>query len=118
LVNARGLYTAANVRLLLLVRRETIMSHTVKLVVLAAATLALPATAAAQDPSTRTDLTVIGAVSSENVEYVADENATDAAELPIVYDDAPPADVEAETDTAGPSAADAGADLGDAVESE
>ena len=65
------------------------MSHKLKLgVALVVAALALPTIAAAQDPSTRTDLTIIGAVSTENTEQIADAHATPAPDAPVVYEDA------------------------------
>jgi hypothetical protein len=64
------------------------MSYKLKLgVALAAAALALPTLAAAQDPSTRTDITVIGAVLSDDTEQVADRNVGATPEMPIVYED-------------------------------
>lgn len=94
------------------------MSYKLKLgVALAVAALALPTLAAAQDPSTRTDLTIIGAVSADKVEQIADTNAAPVAEMPVVYEDE--AGVEAsETAETEPSATDSSADLGHAVESE
>jgi hypothetical protein len=116
-VNARGLCAFANVRSPAVVRRETIMSYKLKLgVAIAAAALALPMLAAAQDPSTRTDIVIIGAVSSDKIEQVADTNATPAAELPVVYEDTAQA-TEAEA-AADESTSDSSADLGHAVESE
>lgn len=92
------------------------MSYKLKLgVALGVAALALPALAFAQDPSTRTDLVIVGAVQAENVEYVADANAVAAPDMPVVYDDAPAAAEEA---TAEESASDSSADLSHAVEAE
>ena len=52
------------------------MSYKLKLgVALVVAALALPTLAAAQDPSTRTDLTIIGAVLTDDSEQVADTHA-------------------------------------------
>ncbi|MEZ5957145.1 MAG: hypothetical protein R3C27_08060 [Hyphomonadaceae bacterium] len=64
------------------------MSYRLKLgVALAVAALALPTLAAAQDPSTRTDLTIVGAINSDSVEQVADTSATPAPDAPVVYED-------------------------------
>jgi len=88
------------------------MSYKLKLgVVLGVAALALPALAFAQDPSTRTDLVIVGAIQSDSVEQIADVNAVDTAEIPVVYEDAEEATAEA-------SASDASADLSHAVEAE
>lgn len=90
------------------------MSYKLKLgVVLGVAALALPALAFAQDPSTRTDLVIIGAIQSDSVEQIVDVNAVDTAEMPVVYEDA-----VTEEATAEASASDASADLGHAVEAE
>lgn len=63
------------------------MSYKLKLgVALAVAALALPTLAAAQDPTTRLDITVIGAVLSDGDE-VADANAVATPQLPVVYED-------------------------------
>jgi hypothetical protein len=97
------------------------MSYKLKLgVALAAAALALPTIASAQDPSTRTDLTIVGAVSADQLEYVADANAVAAPDMPIVYDDAAAAAASDEPSAANAeeSATDSSADLGHAVESE
>ncbi len=83
------------------------MSYKLKLgVALGVAALALPTFAFAQDPSTRTDLTIVGAVSTDRLEQIADTNATPVAEMPVVYED------EAETadDSAADSTTDAAAD--------
>ncbi|MFN3463038.1 MAG: hypothetical protein ACK4X1_03090 [Terricaulis sp.] len=81
------------------------MSYKLKLgVALGVAALALPTFAFAQDPSTRTDLTIVGAVSSDRLEQIADANATSVAEMPVVYED------EAETANADASATDSTAD--------
>jgi hypothetical protein len=94
------------------------MSYKLELgVAIAAAALALPGLAAAQDPSTRTDLTIIGAVSADKLEQVADTNAAPVGEAPVIYEDATASDA-AETASADESAADSSADLSDAVESE
>jgi hypothetical protein len=91
------------------------MSYKLKLgVALAVAALALPTLAAAQDPTSRLDITVIGAVLTDESEQIADANAAPAAELPVVYED----EATAETANAEASAADASADLGHSVESE
>jgi hypothetical protein len=64
------------------------MSYKLKLgVALVVAALALPTLAAAQDPSTRTDLTIIGAVLTDDSEQVADTHAVATPQLPIVYED-------------------------------
>lgn len=94
------------------------MSYKLKLAVAVAAAFALPTIAVAQDPSTRTDITVIGAVSASNVEAVADANATAAADLPIVYDDAADASDEADEVNVEESATGSATDLSHAVESE
>lgn len=67
------------------------MSYKLKLGValVAAAALALPTVAAAQDPSTRTDIVVIGATLSDGPE-IADTNATPAPDAPVVYEDDAP----------------------------
>ena len=71
------------------------MSYKLRLgVALAVVALALPTLAAAQDPSTRTDITVIGAVLTSG-EEVADTNAVAAPVLPVVYEDEAPAEAEA-----------------------
>ncbi|MGD9967380.1 MAG: hypothetical protein AB7T59_12720 [Hyphomonadaceae bacterium] len=94
------------------------MSYKRKLgVAIAAAALALPTLAAAQDPSTRTDIVVIGAVSSDRIEPVADTDAAPAAEMPVVYEDAAEPGAAAEA-AAEESASDASANLDHAVESE
>ena len=63
------------------------MSYKLKLgVALAAAALALPTLAAAQDPTTRLDITVIGAVLNDGDE-IADANAVATPQLPVVYED-------------------------------
>lgn len=63
------------------------MSHKLKLgVAVAVAALALPSLAAAQDPSTRTDIVVVGATLSDGDE-VADTNATPAPDAPVIYED-------------------------------
>jgi len=81
------------------------MSYKLKLgVALGVAALALPTFAFAQDPSTRTDLTIVGAVSTDRLEQIADTDATPVAEMPVVYED------EAETANADASAADSTAD--------
>lgn len=81
------------------------MSYKLKLgVALGVAALALPTFAFAQDPSTRTDLTIVGAVSTDRLEQIADSNATPVAEMPVVYED------EAETANADDSAAEATTD--------
>ena len=64
------------------------MSYKLKLgVALAVAALAVPALAFAQDPSTRTDLTIVGAVLTDDSEQVADTNAVATPNMPIVYED-------------------------------
>jgi|CXWL01.1.fsa_nt_gi hypothetical protein len=84
------------------------MSYKLKLgVAVAVAALALPSLAAAQDPSTRTDIVVIGATLSDGAE-VADANATPAPDAPVVYeDDAAPnaTDQAADEEAAAPSEA-------------
>lgn len=93
------------------------MSYKLKLgVALAVAALALPTLAAAQDPTTRLDVTVIGAVLNSG-EEIADANAVATPAMPVVYED------EATTETAAAanaeaSTADASANLGHGVESE
>lgn len=82
------------------------MSYKLKLgVALGVAVLALPTLAFAQDPSTRTDLTIVGAVSTDRLEQIADTNATPVAEMPVVYED------EAEAANTDESATDASADV-------
>ena len=91
------------------------MSYKLKLgVALSVAALALPAIAFAQDPSTRTDLVIVGAIQSDTVEQIADVNAVETTDMPVVYEDA------AVTDEAGAdsSPSDASADLGHTVEAE
>lgn len=91
------------------------MSYKLKLgVALGIAALALPALAFAQDPSTRTDLVIVGAIQSDNVEQIADVNAVETADMPVVYEDA----ALTEQASAETSASDASADLGHAVEAE
>ncbi len=81
------------------------MSYKLKLgVALGVAALALPTLAFAQDPSTRTDLTIVGAVSTDRLEQIADTNATPVAEMPVVYED------EAETANADDTALDSTTD--------
>jgi hypothetical protein len=93
------------------------MSYKLKLgVALAVAALALPTFAAAQDPTTRLDVTVIGAVLTNESEQVADTNAVAAPELPVVYEDE--AATTAETANTEASTGDASANLGHGVESE
>ncbi len=88
------------------------MTYKTLALALAAAALALPTLAAAQDPSTRTDLTIIGAVLTENTEQVADTNAAPTSELPIVYED------ETATEAANADASVAAADVTAAVDAE
>ena len=89
------------------------MSYKLKLgVALGVAALALPALAVAQDPSTRTDLVIVGAIQSDGAEQIADVNAVETADMPVVYEDA------AEGTTVEASASDASADLGHTVEAE
>ena len=93
------------------------MSYKLKLgVALAVAALALPTLAAAQDPTTRLDVTVIGAVLTNESEQVADTNAVAAPELPVVYEDE--AATTAETANTEASTDDASANPGHGVESE
>ena len=95
------------------------MSYKLKLgVAIAATVLALPTFAAAQDPSTRTDIVIIGAVSSDSIEYVADTNATPTAELPVVYEDAAQSEAPEAEAAADESTTYSSADLGHAVETE
>jgi hypothetical protein len=91
------------------------MSNKLKLsIALGVAALALPTLAFAQDPSTRTDLVIIGAIQSDTVEQIADVNAVETADMPVVYEDA----AVTEEAIAEASASDASADLGHAVEAE
>lgn len=53
---------------------------------LSIAVLAMPTLAIAQDPSTRTDVVVIGATLSSGAE-TTDLNATPAPDAPVVYED-------------------------------
>ena len=96
------------------------MSYKLKLgVALAVAALALPTLAAAQDPTTRLDVTVIGAVLTNDSEQVADTNAVAAPQLPVVYeDDASVTEAASQTASVEASTADASANLGHGVESE
>lgn len=81
------------------------MSYKLKLgVALAAVALALPTLAVAQDPSTRTDIVVIGAVSSDQVEAVADTNAVAVPDMPVVYDDEAAATADEATSDEGSEA--------------
>lgn len=83
------------------------MSYKLKLgVALGVAALALPTFAFAQDPSTRTDLTIVGAVSTDRLEQIADTNATPVAEMPVVYED----EAENAEDSAAESTTDAAAE--------
>ncbi|MCX7358330.1 MAG: hypothetical protein NT015_09355 [Alphaproteobacteria bacterium] len=96
------------------------MSYKLKLgVALAVAALALPTLATAQDPTTRLDITVVGAVLN-NGDEVADANAVAAPALPVVYEDEAAAATETTTAAANAEAstADASANLGHGVESE
>lgn len=81
------------------------MSYKLKLgVALAVAALALPTLAAAQDPSTRTDIVVIGATLSGDGAEVADTNAPPAPDAPVVYeDDAAPNATDQATDEEAPA---------------
>ena len=65
------------------------MSYKLKLGValVAVAALALPTLAAAQDPSTRTDIVVIGATLSGDGAEVTDTNAAPTPDAPVVYED-------------------------------
>jgi hypothetical protein len=81
-------------------------------VALAVAALALPTFAAAQDPSTRTDLTIIGAVLTDTTEQVADRNAVATPAMPIVYED------EAAADEAAADASDSAANASTATAAE
>lgn len=87
------------------------MTKKLKLALVLAAALASPTIASAQDPSTRTDLTIIGAVLTDESEPIADTTPLPAAELPAVYEDETAAATEA-------SATDASANLSHAVETE
>lgn len=83
------------------------MSYKLKLgVALGVAALALPTFAFAQDPSTRTDLTIVGAVSTDRLEQIADTNATPVAEMPVVYED----EAEAAADDSAADSTDAAAE--------
>ncbi len=82
------------------------MSYKLKLgVALVVAALALPTLAAAQDPSTRTDLTIIGAVLTDDSEQVADTHAVATPQLPIVYEDDAAASATDDNASAGEAAA-------------
>lgn len=83
------------------------MSYKLKLGVafVAVAALALPTLAAAQDPSTRTDIVVIGATLSDEATQVADTNAVATPNLPIVYEDEATTADEAKADESTNSAA-------------
>jgi hypothetical protein len=96
------------------------MSYKLKLgVALAVAALALPTLATAQDPSSRLDITVIGAVLPDASEQVVDTNAVANPELPVVYEDETAAtEAASRTANADASATDASANLGHGVESE
>ncbi len=92
------------------------MSHKLKLgVALVVAVLASPTLATAQDPSTRTDLTIIGAVSTESGEQIADTHAVATPDALVVYEDAAPA--ASDSDEADASIA-AAANLSDAVQAQ
>ena len=69
------------------------------LALVAVAALALPTLAAAQDPSTRTDVVVIGATLSDSA-IVADTNATPAPSAPVVYEDEAAPDAQNASDEA------------------
>ncbi|MBK8544268.1 MAG: hypothetical protein IPL62_12410 [Caulobacteraceae bacterium] len=82
------------------------MSYKLKLgVALVVAALALPTLAAAQDPSTRTDLTIIGAVLTDDSEQVADTHAVATPQLPIVYEDDAASSATDDNASAGETAA-------------
>jgi len=86
------------------------MSYKLKLGValVAVAALALPTVAAAQDPSTRTDIVVIGATLSGDGAEVADTNATPAPDAPVVYeDDAAPNVTDQAADEEAPASSEA-----------
>lgn len=82
------------------------MSYNLKLsVALTVAVLALPTLAIAQDPSTRTDLTIVGAVLIDDSEQVADTNVVSTSEMPIVYEDDTAVSGAENTTTEGEAAA-------------
>ena len=87
------------------------MSYKLKLGValVAVAALASPTVAAAQDPSTRTDIVIIGATLSGDGAEVADTNATPAPDAPVVYEDdaAPNATSETASTEEGPASSEA-----------
>ncbi len=92
------------------------MSYKLKLgVALAAAALALPTFAAAQDPTARPEVIVIGAVLADESEHAVDHARTDTPAMPIVYEDDASADTAANAEA---STASAGANLGHGVEPE
>lgn len=92
------------------------MSYKLKLgVALGVAALALPTLAAAQDPTTRLDITIIGAVLTDESEQVVDRNAVETPAMPIVYEDETATEAAANAEA---STAEAGVNLGHGVESE
>lgn len=87
------------------------MSYKLKLgVALVVAALALPTLAAAQDPSTRTDLTIVGAVLTDGSEQVADTHAVATPQMPIVYEDDAASSADDNTASADEAAAAPAAD--------
>lgn len=92
------------------------MSYKMLAAALAATALVLPTVAVAQDASPRTEIIITGAVSADKVDQIDDESAVEAAELPVVYEDAPEAADEAETAAEDSAAADP--NLSEAVETQ
>jgi hypothetical protein len=86
-------------------------------IVAAASAVALVAwPAAAQDLTPPEEVIMVGGINAAQIEYVADPDAVDTIDMPIVYEDE--AGSEAAVTEFEGSATDSSADLGHAVETE
>lgn len=92
---------------------EICVSYTWRPAIIAAASaLAMSLPATAQDVAFEEEI-IVGGINAAQVEYIADPNAVESPELPVVYEDEAEGDPPAEA-----SASRTGADLGHRVESE
>lgn len=89
---------------------EVCVSYTLRPAIIAAAmAIALPATA--QDLTVEDEIIMVGGITAAQVEYIADPNAVETPDAPVVYeDDAPEANDE--------DSASSAANLDDAVEAQ
>lgn len=88
---------------------EICVSYSLRPAVIAAVSaVALSLPAAAQDATFDEEI-LVGGINAAQIEYIADANAVEAADMPVIYEDEP----EAEASTT-----DASADLSHGVESE